>query len=63
MTENVCDLTTVKKTSAITSHQVLAWARRVKAQRAQKLFIEATKINRIFIPWKGMNKKTIHLRE
>ena len=43
MTEIIRELITVLKTSDLTSEHVLAWVRRVKAQRAQKAFIEATK--------------------
>ena len=50
MTELIRELTTVKKTSKITSEQVLDWARIVKAQRAQKLLIEATKDSKCIMP-------------
>ena len=39
---------TVKKTSEITSEQVLVWARRAEAQRTQKALIEVTKDNKEF---------------
>ena len=48
MTEIIEELTTVEKTSDITSKQALAWVRRVKALRVQKLLIEATKDNKAF---------------
>ena len=35
MAETIGDLTTVKKTNEVTSQQVLAWTRRVEAQRAR----------------------------
>ena len=42
---------TEKKTNEITSKQVLAWARRVGAQRAPKLSIDATKKVKNLMPW------------
>ena len=33
----------IKKANEVTSEQILAWARRVEAQRAQKAITEATK--------------------
>ena len=48
MTEIIRELTTIEKTNEITSEQILAWTRRVEAQRAQKVLIAVIKENKEF---------------
>ena len=50
--------TRVKKTSKITSKQVLTWAREVKAQRAQKVLIEAMESIKAFDTIKSHEQKS-----
>ena len=44
MAEITRELTTATITSEITSEQVLAWIRRMEAQRAHNVLTEATKV-------------------
>ena len=47
MTDIIQELTAAEKTNEINSKQTLAWMKRVEIQTAQKVFIEATKDNRV----------------
>ena len=47
MTKIIKELTAIQKTDEITSKQVLHWANRVQAQRAQKAIIEVAKETRV----------------
>ena len=48
MTEITIELTTITKTSDITSEQVLNWARRVELKRAQKVVLTSIQKNKEF---------------
>ena len=41
MMEIIRQLTALKETNEVTSEQVLCWAKRVEAQRVQKVLLEA----------------------
>ena len=43
MTEIIREVTEIKMTNEITNEQVMFWARRVKAQRPQKIILDATR--------------------
>ena len=57
MTDIIREWTAIKKTNEVTSEQVLAWTRRMEAQRTQKTLIEATKENKDFNAMKEKEQK------
>ena len=59
ITQIIRELTAIKRTNEITSEQVLFWSRRVQVQRAQKVYMGATKDNKEFNAIKGMSKGTM----
>ena len=62
ITEIIRELTTFKKISEVTSKQVLAWARRVEAQRVWKAIIKATKEGKKFDTLKKTRAKEQYVR-
>ena len=46
MKQIIGELTAIKKTNEVTNEQVLEQDRRVDVQRAQKAFMEATKVSK-----------------
>ena len=57
MTEIIRELTAIKKTNEIPTEKILALARRVEEQRAQKALFEATKKNKCFDAKKKQKQK------